>query len=48
MLATRYGLAAIDMVHRQDFGCMAALRGNKLISIPLGEALSRTAPLTRK
>jgi 6-phosphofructokinase len=41
MLATRYGLAAIDMVHRQDFGCMAALRGNKLISIPLGEALSK-------
>jgi len=41
MLATRYGLAAIDMVHRQDYGCMAALRGNKLISIPLGEALSK-------
>jgi ATP-dependent phosphofructokinase / diphosphate-dependent phosphofructokinase len=41
MLATRYGLAAIDMVHKQDFGCMAALRGNKLISIPLGEALSK-------
>lgn len=41
MLATRYGLAAIDMVHHQDFGCMAALRGNKLISIPLGEALSK-------
>jgi 6-phosphofructokinase 1 len=41
MLATRYGLAAIDMVHRQDYGCMAALRGNKLISIPLSEALSK-------
>jgi 6-phosphofructokinase 1 len=41
MLATRYGLAAIDMVHHGDFGCMAALRGNKLISIPLAEALSK-------
>jgi len=41
VLATRYGLAAIDMVHRGDFGCMAALRGNKLISIPLAEALSK-------
>jgi phosphofructokinase-like protein len=41
MLATRYGLAAIDMVHKQDYGCMAALRGNKLISIPLSEALSK-------
>ena len=41
MLATRYGLAAIDMVHKEQFGCMAALRGNKLISIPLTEALAK-------
>ena len=41
MLATRYGLAAIDMVHKGEFGCMAALRGNKLISIPLSEALAK-------
>ena len=26
VLATRYGLGAIDMVHRGEFGCMAALR----------------------
>src|ERR1700681_571858 len=30
VLATRYGLQAIDMVHSGDFGCMAALRGNRL------------------
>jgi 6-phosphofructokinase 1 len=41
VLATRYGLKAIDMVHNGDFGCMAALRGNKLISIPLADALSK-------
>lgn len=41
MLATRYGLAAIDMVHEGKFGFMAALRGNKLISIPLAEALAK-------
>jgi phosphofructokinase-like protein len=41
VLATRYGLQAIDMVHRGDFGCMAALRGNRLVSIPLAEALSK-------
>src|ERR1019366_6763358 len=29
VLATRYGLGAIDMVHRGEFGQMAALRGNK-------------------
>ncbi|MFY9910912.1 MAG: 6-phosphofructokinase [Candidatus Sulfotelmatobacter sp.] len=41
VLATRYGLGAIDMVHRGEFGCMAALRANKVVSIPLVEAISR-------
>jgi 6-phosphofructokinase 1 len=40
VLATRYGLGAIDMVHRGEFGQMAALRGNKIVSIPLAEAIS--------
>ncbi|HYW38594.1 MAG TPA: 6-phosphofructokinase [Terriglobales bacterium] len=40
VLATRYGLGAIDMVHRGEFGQMAALRGNKIISIPLVEAIA--------
>ena len=41
VLATRYGLGAIDMVHRGEFGCMAALRSHKIVSIPLLEAISR-------
>jgi len=41
VLATRYGLGAIDMVHREEYGCMAALRSNKIISIPLKEAIAR-------
>jgi ATP-dependent phosphofructokinase / diphosphate-dependent phosphofructokinase len=41
VLATRYGLGAIDMVHRGEFGCMAALRSNKIVSIPLLEAISK-------
>src|SRR5258708_37779526 len=41
VLATRYGLGAIDMVHRGEFGKMAALRGNKIISIPLAEATAK-------
>ncbi len=41
VLATRYGLGAIDMVHRSEFGCMAALRANKIVSIPLKEAIAR-------
>ena len=40
VLATRYGLGAIDMVHRGEFGRMAALRGNKITSIPLAEAIA--------
>jgi len=41
MLATRYGLGAIDMVHRNEFGCMAALRGNKIVSVPLSDAIAK-------
>jgi ATP-dependent phosphofructokinase / diphosphate-dependent phosphofructokinase len=41
VLATRYGLGAIDMVHRGEFGCMAALRANKIVSIPLKEAIAK-------
>ena len=42
MLATRYGIGAIDAVHRNDFGKMVALRGTDIVTIPLREALSRT------
>src|SRR6202171_1329014 len=41
VLATRYGLGAVDMVHRGEFGKMAALRANKIISIPLAEATAK-------
>ena len=41
VLATRYGLGAIDMVHRGEFGRMAALRGNKIISVPLADAIAK-------
>jgi 6-phosphofructokinase 1 len=40
VLATRYGIGAIDMVHRGEWGKMAALRGNHIISIPLQEAIA--------
>jgi 6-phosphofructokinase 1 len=41
VLATRYGLGAIDMVHHGDFGCMAAIRGNKITSVPLADAIAK-------
>jgi 6-phosphofructokinase 1 len=39
VLATRYGVHACDMVARQEFGKMAALRGNRIISIPIEDAV---------
>jgi phosphofructokinase-like protein len=40
VLATRYGLGAIDMVHRGEWGHMAALHGNKIVSVPLADAIA--------
>jgi 6-phosphofructokinase 1 len=41
MLATRYGLAAIDLVHEGKFGRLVVLKGTKIESIPLAEAISK-------
>lgn len=38
VLATRFGIAAIDLVHRGEFGKMAAMRGSKIIGVPLTDA----------
>jgi 6-phosphofructokinase 1 len=35
MLATRYGIAAIDLVKQRKFGLMVALKGNQIMSVPL-------------
>jgi phosphofructokinase-like protein len=42
VLANRYGIGAIDAVHRAEFGMMIALRGNSIIPIPMEEALGAT------
>ncbi|MDQ6934686.1 MAG: 6-phosphofructokinase [Actinomycetota bacterium] len=36
-LATRFGLHAIEAVHEGDFGTMMALRGTKIVRVPLAE-----------
>ena len=38
VLATRFGLQAIDAVHEGDFGTMVALRGTDIVRVPLAEA----------
>ena len=38
VLATRFGIAAIDLVNEEKFGKMVALRGNKIAAVDLSEA----------
>jgi 6-phosphofructokinase 1 len=38
VLATRFGLQAIDAVHDKDWGKMVALRGTDIVRVPLEEA----------
>jgi phosphofructokinase-like protein len=41
ILATRFGIAAIDLVHEGKFGCMVAIKGNKIVSVPLKEIIGK-------
>jgi ATP-dependent phosphofructokinase / diphosphate-dependent phosphofructokinase len=43
VLATRYGVGAIDLVHKGAFGQMVVLRGNHIASIPIAEAIAKTS-----
>jgi 6-phosphofructokinase 1 len=47
-LAQRYGLAAIEMVHKGEFGRMAVLRGTEITSIPIAEAIAKNKQLDEK
>jgi 6-phosphofructokinase 1 len=38
VLATRFGIAAVDAVHDGDFGKMVALRAGRIVRVPLAEA----------
>jgi 6-phosphofructokinase 1 len=40
VLATRYGVHAVEMLVAGRFGCMAALRGNQITEVPLQEAVA--------
>ncbi|MGB9684802.1 MAG: 6-phosphofructokinase [Candidatus Bathyarchaeales archaeon] len=41
ILATRFGIAAIDFVHEGKFGYMVALQGNKIVSVPLKDVVGK-------
>jgi 6-phosphofructokinase 1 len=42
ILATRFGIAAIDLVKQEKFGFMVGLRGNRIVPVPFEEALAET------
>jgi 6-phosphofructokinase 1 len=46
LLATRYGVAAVQMIARGEFGMMAALRPPDIVSVPIKDAIGkiRTVP----
>lgn len=48
ILATRYGIKAIDLVHEDNFGKMAALKGNKIKPVDLKKAVSKNRKLDRE
>ncbi|MDH5450359.1 MAG: 6-phosphofructokinase [Candidatus Bathyarchaeota archaeon] len=41
ILATRYGVAAIDLVHEGTFGCMVALKGSKIVPVLLKDVAGK-------
>ena len=41
ILATRFGIGAIDLVHEKKFGYMVAIQGNKIVSVPLKDVIGK-------
>lgn len=40
VLATRFGLKAVELIRQKQFGYMASLRGTEIVAVPIEEALS--------
>jgi ATP-dependent phosphofructokinase / diphosphate-dependent phosphofructokinase len=47
VLATRFGLAAVDAIHDGEWGMMTAMHGNRIELVPLADAVAqnRTVPV---
>jgi 6-phosphofructokinase 1 len=41
ILATRFGIAAVDLVYKKKFGRMVAIQGNKIVSVPLKDVIGK-------
>jgi 6-phosphofructokinase 1 len=48
ILATQFGISAIDLVHEGKFGYMVGIRGNKIVSVPLKEVSGKRKAVDMK
>jgi 6-phosphofructokinase 1 len=48
VLATRFGIAAIDLVHEGRFGQMVAIQGNAMVSVPLKDVVGKLKTVDSK
>jgi 6-phosphofructokinase 1 len=48
VLATRFGIAAIDAVHEKDFGKMVAVRGTDIVRIPIADGVGTLKTIDSK
>jgi 6-phosphofructokinase 1 len=48
VLATRFGVAAVDLIKNEDFGKMVALQGNKIVPVTLEEGVSKLKTVDMK
>ena len=48
VLATRFGVAAVECIKNNDYGKMVALQGDKIVPISLKEAVSKTKTVDMK
>ncbi|MFN2389143.1 MAG: 6-phosphofructokinase [Actinomycetota bacterium] len=46
VLATRFGIAAIDAVEQGDYGKMVALQGTEIVRVPIGDAVGELKTLS--
>ena len=47
LLSSRFGVAAVELVARGEFGRMVSLRGSEVVSVPLTEACARMKSVTK-
>ncbi|PIQ89959.1 MAG: 6-phosphofructokinase [Candidatus Omnitrophica bacterium CG11_big_fil_rev_8_21_14_0_20_42_13] len=45
VLGTRFGIKAVDLIEKGSFGMMASLQGNKIVSVPLENAVEKLKTL---